>query len=156
MAPAEDRSAEPAAEADEATVETDEDWGDEDGDGDEDWDGEDEDEDWDDDYDPLRDSPEAVRSQRRIAGGAVLIGVGALTAFGALGMGLSDPCAAPAGNSCSASARNRAALTMGLPGVAVLGAGVAVLVLGLRQRDRLRVDAQASRTGAGVRLSGRF
>lgn len=133
---------------DEEPLEEDESWDDE-----ESWD---DDEDWDDDYDPLRDSPDAVQSQRRIAGGAVLIGVGALTAFGALGMGLSDPCAAPAGNSCSSSARNRAAVTMGLPGVAVLGAGIAVLVVGLRQRHRLRVDAQASRTSAGLLLSGRF
>lgn len=133
---------------DDPPLEDDEAWDDE-----ESWE---DDEEWDDDYDPLRDSPDAVQSQRRIAGGAVLIGVGALTAFGALGMGLSDPCAAPAGNSCSSSARNRAAVTMGLPGVAVLGAGIAVLVVGLRQRDRLRVDAQASRTSAGLLLSGRF
>lgn len=147
-APAE--SSAPPAEADEEPApDDDEAWED-----DEAWD--DDDEAWDDDYDPLRDSPDAVQSQRRIAGGAVLIGLGTLTSLGALGMGLSDPCSSPAGNSCSSSARNRAALTMGLPGLAVIGAGVAVLIVGVRQRDRLRVDAQASRTGAGLRLSGRF
>ena len=156
MAPA--PAADTAAEADAAEEEAhtappedaEEDWDDDD----EDW--SDDEEAWVDDYDPLRDSPEALEAQRRVAGGAALVGLGALASLGALAMGLSDPCARPAGNSCAATARNRAALTMGLPGVAILGAGVAVLAIGLRQRKALRVGANASPEGASVVFTGRF
>lgn len=132
-----------AAEAEDDPLEDEDDW-------------EDGDESWDDDYDPLRDSPEARTAQRRIVGGAVLLGLGTLTSFGALAMGLSDPCANRAGNSCSEEARNRAALTMGLPGVAAMATGAVMLGLGIRQRKALRVDASLSRAGGVLTVSGRF
>ncbi|MGH1343254.1 MAG: hypothetical protein ACRBN8_16970 [Nannocystales bacterium] len=118
------------------------------------WDGEDEA--WDDDYDPLRDSPEAVASQRRIAGGAVVVGLGAMVSLGGLAMAVSDPCARPAGNSCSPASRNRAALTMALPGLATVAVGGVMLALGIRQRRALRVDANLNASGAGVTFRGRF
>ncbi len=133
-----------------------------DGDGDDEaWDDEDEawddeDEAWVDDYDPTRDSPEAIEAKRRVVGGAVLVALGGAVAIGGLAMGLSDPCAPPAGNSCSPNARNRAAVTMGLPGLAVAGAGVALLVIGRRQQAKVRAGAVASRTGGGVWLRARF
>lgn len=149
--PASEVAAEPApTETPEPAAEDEGEWEDE---GDDAWS---DDEAWDDDYDPLLDSPEALQAQRRVVGGAVLIGVGALASFGALAMGLSDPCANAAGNSCSETARNRAALTMGLPGVAALATGVVMVTLGVRQRKALRVDATASRSGGGLVLSGRF
>jgi len=128
---------------------------------DESWDEEDEswdeeDEAWDDDYDPLRDSPEALTAQRRIAGGAVVLGLGAVVSVGGLVMALSDPCARPAGNSCAAASRNRAALTMALPGLATVAVGSVMLALGIRQRKALRVDAKLNASGAGVSLRGRF
>ncbi len=116
----------------------------------------DEDEEWADDYDPQRDSPAALESQRRIAGGAVVLGLGALVSFGGLGMLLSDPCARPAGNSCSSAARNRAALTMALPGIAAMATGAVMLGLGVRQRRALRAGATVSRAGGTLMLRGRF
>ena len=123
------------------------------------WDDEGESEDgddeaWDDDYDPLRDSPEAIAAQRRIVGGGVLMLVGGATVVGAVAMGLSDPCARPAGNSCSPASRNRAAVTMGLPGGAILVAGAVVFGLARRARSQIRLDASVSvRQGALVSVS---
>lgn len=115
-----------------------------------------EDESWEDDYDPLRDSPEAVAAQRRIAGGAVVVGLGAMVSLGGLAMAVSDPCARPAGNSCSSASRNRAALTMALPGLATVAVGSVMLALGIRQRKALRVDASLTASGGGLVFRGRF
>ncbi len=97
-----------------------------------------------------------MTAQRRIAGGAVVLGLGAMVSVGGLAMVLSDPCARPAGNSCSPAARNRAALTMALPGLATVAVGSVMLALGLRQREALRVDASLNASGAGVSFRGRF
>lgn len=127
--------------------------------GDEAWEEEpwdDDDAGWEDDYDPLRDSPEALKAQRRIAGGSVVLGLGAMVSFGGLAMLLSDPCARPAGNSCAPASRNRAALTMALPGLATVAVGSVMLALGIRQRKALRMDANLTASGGGVSFSGRF
>ena len=66
------------------------------------------------------------------AGGA--LGVGALL------MRVSDPCGPRWGNSCLPKARNRAALTMALPGLAMVTGGVAALIVGSRRRRKLALS----------------
>lgn len=116
-----------------------------------------------DDYDPAVDSPEAVLARRRVIGGGLLLGTGLALAVGGLALGLSDPCARPAGNSCSRPARRRAALTMGLPGLAMVGAGIAFVVIGRRAQRRLaagqaRIQPSVAfgRRGGEVGLRYRF
>jgi len=82
--------------------------------------------------------------------------LGAMVSFGGLAMVLSDPCARPAGNSCSPASRNRAALTMALPGLATVAVGSVMLALGIRQRRALRLDANLNASGGGVSFRGRF
>lgn len=120
------------------------------------WGEEDGEEGWDDDYEDSRDSPEAREARQKVAGAVALIVVGSSAVLGGLAMGLSDPCRRAAGNSCSTSARNRAALTMALPGVAVLATGAVILGLGLRERRRVQADVAVSTEGAGLRIRGRF
>jgi len=111
--------------------------------------GEDDELDW-------RTSPEAMQARRRIAGGIALTSVGTLLGIGAIVMASLDPCRPGAGNSCQAAARDRAALVMGLPAIAVLGGGIALLTLGVTKRRRIAAGATASRRGGGLVISGRF
>lgn len=108
----------------------------------------------DDDYDPIRDSPEGVVATRWVNTGIGLIATGGALGIGAIILGASDPCTRRAGNSCQAEARNRAALTMGLPALAIVGGGVAALVVGRRQRKALAANVAFG--PRGIVVSGRF
>lgn len=108
------------------------------------------------DYDPLRDSPQALRARHWVRTGIGTLAAGGALLVGAIIMGASDPCYRPAGNSCQAEARNRAALVMGVPAAILVGGGAAMLGLGLTRQRRLAIDLQASRTSLGVTVRGRF
>lgn len=99
------------------------------------------------DYNPLRDSPEAIVARRWLAAGIAATSVGAALVAGGLAMGLSDPCTPGNGNNCFEDARNRAALTMGVPGGVLLVSGIAMTVIGAIQRKRLRTGEG---TGEGM------
>lgn len=108
-------------------------------------------------YNPLVDSPEALRSRHWVRAGSVLIAVGAVLGIGGLAMAaVADPCIRAAGNGCQADAQRRAALTLGVPGAVFLVGGAASLGVGLTQKKRLRASVQMSRRGAMVGLSGQF
>jgi hypothetical protein len=108
------------------------------------------------DYDPLRDSPQALRARHWVRTGIGTMAAGGALLVGAIIVGASDPCARPAGNSCQVDARNRAALVMGIPAAILLGGGAAMLGIGLTRRQRLAIDLQAGRTTVGITLRGRF
>jgi hypothetical protein len=107
-------------------------------------------------YDPLRDSPEALEARRAWTGGAIMLVVGTTLGVGALAMRSSDPCARPWGNSCNVHARNRASLAMGMPGLVILAGGIALLTLGIVRRRRLEASLAAGSRGAHFMLGGRF
>jgi hypothetical protein len=109
-----------------------------------------------DDYDPLRDSPEAVEARRMVTGGIILLTTGTALAVGSLVMGVSDKCNRAAGNSCSGASRNRAAATMAVPAVAIFTAGAVLLGIGMRNRNRLKASVAVGRGGGGVVVTGRF
>ena len=82
-------------------------------------------------------------------------------AVGAVIFGALDPCAPRAGNSCQTDARNRAALTIGIPGVAILAGGAIALSIGMHRQNRLAASLSVARNdgrtvGAGLTLRGRF
>ncbi len=108
------------------------------------------------DYDPRRDSPEAVRARHWIRTGIATMSAGGALLIGAIAMGASDPCNLAIGNSCQPDARNRASLSMGIPAAVLIAGGAAALGVGLQRRGRITVDAQASRTSVGLGLRGRF
>ncbi len=108
------------------------------------------------DFDPLRDSPEAMRARSYVQGGIIVLTTAVALVVGSVVMGTSDPCAKRGGNNCHEDSRNRAALSMGIPGAALLAAGGALLGVGLRQRARLRASLALGRAGAGVTLRLRF
>jgi hypothetical protein len=111
-------------------------------------------------YNPLRDGPEARAAKRLLVGGITAMLVGAALVGGATALRLTDPCHPAAGNNCFTDARNRGALTMGIPGaVLVLGGVVMTAVAGVRKR-RLWHNAAAGvvsgRDHIGVVVVGRF
>lgn len=108
------------------------------------------------DYDPRRDSPEGQLAGRRIRGGIIFLAVGTVMGVGSLALAASDPCRPAAGNGCQVSARRRGALTLGIPALAVLAAGAALLGIGVRARRRIGADLAFSREGALLTLGGRF
>ena len=110
----------------------------------------------DDGYDPLRDSPQALRASHWVRGGIVVMSAGGALLVGAILMGASDPCNLKIGNSCQEGARNRAAVTMGIPAAALIIGGATALGIGLKQRRNLAVSLQASREHFGLSLRGRF
>ncbi|MFO7564459.1 MAG: hypothetical protein R6X02_17565 [Enhygromyxa sp.] len=114
----------------------------------------------DDGYDPLRDSPEARTARRWLGAGISATVAGAALVGGAIAYGLTDPCDPLAGNNCFGDARNRAALTMGVPGGVLLVGGIAMTVIGALQKRRLFFDyaggVVAGRDHIGVVLVGRF
>ncbi|HWB75808.1 MAG TPA: hypothetical protein VG755_12660 [Nannocystaceae bacterium] len=109
-----------------------------------------------DDYDELRDSPEGQIATRHVRGGIIMTATGGVMIIGAAILGGTDPCRRLAGNSCMTSARNRGALVMGIPGALILGAGLALLGVGIAKRRRIAAGVQADRTSAGLTISGRF
>jgi len=107
-----------------------------------------------------RDGPEGDTTARRLRGGVILTGGGLLLLLGSVILGTTDPCRRLAGNGCQLEARRRAALTMGIPGAAILVAGAVLLGFGLHTRRRLRTNLALGATGNGsggaVVLGGRF
>jgi hypothetical protein len=114
----------------------------------------------DDGYNPLRDSPEAKVARRWLGAGIAAMSSGAVLIGGAVALGLTDPCDTKVGNSCFADARNRAAVTMGVPGGVMLLGGVAMTIVGALQKRRLVREysggISASRDHIGVVVVGRF
>ncbi|MEM7159215.1 MAG: hypothetical protein AAF799_40635 [Myxococcota bacterium] len=109
-----------------------------------------------DDYDPLRDSPQALRARHWVRGGIVVMSSGGALLVGAILLGNSDPCNRAVGNSCQEEARNRAAVTIGIPAAALIIGGATALGIGLKQRRQIAVDLQASRDHFGLSVRGRF
>jgi hypothetical protein len=109
-----------------------------------------------DDYDPLRDSAEARDARRWTRAGIAATVAGTVLVSAATGFGLSSPCNPDIGNNCFRDARDRAALTMGVPGGALLLGGIAMIVVGSMQKRRLRAEFALSRDRIGVAISGRF
>lgn len=109
-----------------------------------------------DNYNPLVDSPEALRAKHWRNAGIVLVVVGSVLVGGGIAMAASDPCFLPAGNGCQVAGRNRAAATMAVPGGVMLLSGVAALSYGIIAKKRVRAQFQASRRGASIGLTYRF
>ncbi|MCB9568461.1 MAG: hypothetical protein H6710_14820 [Myxococcales bacterium] len=109
-----------------------------------------------DDYDPLRDSPEARTAAGWVRSGIIFTAVGGLLVIGAVAMSFTEACDFSAGNGCQESARLRASLAMGVPGGALVGGGAAMLVVGKLQQRRLRAAPVALRRGGGLALSLQF
>lgn len=108
------------------------------------------------DYDPLRDSPQAVSARHWVRTGIITLSTGGVLLVGAVLMGVSDPCNLDIGNSCQADARNRAALIMGIPAAVLIAGGATALAIGRKRRQALALDLQAARGHLGVGLRGRF
>ena len=109
-----------------------------------------------DDYDPLTDSPEALKARGLVRAGIVALATGAVLGAGAVAMGTSDSAAQGAGNNGFTDARNQAAVIMGLPAALLVSGGAAMLGLGLRNKKRLRAEFGATPESAALRLSLSF
>ncbi len=109
-----------------------------------------------DDYDPLRDSPEALEASGWVRSGIVFSVVGGVLAIGGVLMALSDPMDLAAGNGSQKLARDRAAQAMGVPGGALMAGGIAMIVVGKRKKKRLGASLEALRRGVGVGMTLRF
>lgn len=107
-------------------------------------------------YDPLVDSPEALRARSWVRSGAIFTAIGGVLTIGAIAMAsakvntladqnVCNPRSDPAGNGCLEAARNRAVAAMAVPGVLLLGGGIAMLAVGKLQQKRLRTSLRASR-----------
>ena len=118
-------------------------------------------------YDPLVDSPEAIRARSWVRSGAVFIAVGGVLAIGGIAMSTANvnslemqnvcmPRQDVAGNGCQEGARNRAAMTLGIPGALLLAGGIAMLAVGKAQQRRLRASLRASRRDVFVGLQLAF
>jgi hypothetical protein len=120
----------------------------------------DEDEVFDDDYQVLRHSPEAVTARRWLAAGIAATITGSVLVGGAIALSQTAPCDPNAGNNCFADARDRGAVTMGVPGGVLLVGGIAMTVVGALQRRRLwrslALAPGVSPTQLGLVVSGRF
>lgn len=116
-------------------------------------------------YDPLVDSPEAIRARSWVRSGAVLTTVGGALAIGGIAMATAkvntpemqnvcNPRQDPAGNGCQEEGRDRAALALGIPGALLLAGGIAMLIVGKLQQRRLRADLRLGlrEVGVGLRL----
>jgi len=110
----------------------------------------------DDDYDPTRDSPEALQAAGWIRSGIVFSVVGGVLAIGGVLMALSDPEDLTTGNGSQRLARDRAAQAMGIPGGALIAGGIGMIVVGKRQKKRLGASLRALRRGVGVGMTLRF
>lgn len=107
-------------------------------------------------YDPLVDSPEAIRARSWVRSGAIFTAIGGVLTIGAIAMSgakvntiedqnVCNPRSDPAGNGCLEAARNRAIAALAIPGVLLLGGGVAMLAVGKMQQKRLRTSLRAGR-----------
>jgi hypothetical protein len=106
-------------------------------------------------YNPLVDSPEAIRARSWVRSGAIFTGIGGLLTIGAIAMATAkvntiedqDACNTrgdPAGNGCLEPARNRAVAALAVPGVLLLAGGIAMIAVGKVQQKRLRASLRAS------------
>lgn len=109
-----------------------------------------------DDYDPLVDSPEAMKAKSWVRSGIVFLVLGSALGVGGLLMSQTDPCSLDAGNGCQESARLRASLALGVPGALLVGSGAAMLAVGKLQARRLAASVQARRSGVGFGVVLRF
>lgn len=119
-------------------------------------------------YDPLVDSPEAIRAKHVVSGGIVFTVVGGVLTIGGIAMrtakvnvpGSPDqPCDARgdrAGNGCTPGGRDRAVAALVIPGALLLAGGVAMLVVGKLQQRRLRTTLQADKRGFMIGAAFRF
>lgn len=110
-----------------------------------------------DDYQFLRDSPEAKTAKRWLVAGIASTVTGGVLVGGAIATGVTPPCNFEAGHNCFEDARNRAAVTMGVPGGLLLIGGVAMTVVGALQRRRLwNGQIAVAPAPNGLVISGRF
>lgn len=109
-----------------------------------------------DDYDPLVDSPEALKAKSWVRSGIVFLVVGSVLGVGGLVMSRTDPCSIDAGNGCQESARLRASLALGVPGALLVGSGAAMLAVGKVQARRIAASLHASRSSVGFAMALRF
>jgi hypothetical protein len=109
-----------------------------------------------DDYDVLRDSADARDARRWTRAGIASTLAGAVLIAGGIIMGTSDACDTEIGNNCFRDARDRAALTMGVPGGVMLLGGISMIVVGEQQKKRLRAQLLLSRERVGIGIAGRF
>lgn len=110
-------------------------------------------------YDPMVDSPEAIRARHWVRSGIVFMVLGGAMTIGAIAMSQADvnvpgttdmscnPRSDPAGNGCTAGGRRRATMALGIPGAGLLAGGVAMLVVGKLQKRRLAANLHADRRG---------
>jgi hypothetical protein len=80
---------------------------------------------------------------------------GSALVIAAIVVGASDPCRAAGTGTCRQRVRDRTAIALGIPGALALAGGIAMTVIGARQR-RVSGGATASRNGAGLWLHARF
>ncbi|MBL8972570.1 MAG: hypothetical protein JNK56_18420 [Myxococcales bacterium] len=119
-------------------------------------------------YDPLIDSPEAIRARHWVRSGAVFVALGAALTIGAIAMSQAKvnvpetgqmDCNSrgdPAGNGCTKGGRARATAALAVPGALLLGGGVAMITVGKLQQRRLAASVRADRQSFAVGLSWRF
>jgi hypothetical protein len=107
-------------------------------------------------YDVVRDSAEAMEARKFTQGGVILVTMAVVLGTGAVIMGLSDPKNLSAGNSGVEAARDRAALTMGIPGALLLAGGIALLSVGSKRKARLRASVVMWRGSVAASATVRF
>ena len=119
-------------------------------------------------YDPMVDSPEAIRARHWVRSGIVFMVLGGAMSIGAIAMGKADvnnpetgdmscdPRGDPAGNGCTAGGRRRATIALAIPGAGLLAGGVAMLVVGKLQKKRLAANLHADRRGFFIGATLRF
>jgi hypothetical protein len=119
-------------------------------------------------YDPMVDSPEAIRARHWSRSGIVFMVLGSAMSIGAIAMSQADvnvpgttdmscdPRSDPSGNGCTAGGRRRATMALAIPGVGLLAGGVAMLVVGKVQKRRLAANLHADRRGFFIGATLRF
>lgn len=119
-------------------------------------------------YDPLVDSPEAIRARHWVRSGIVFLVVGGVLTAGAIAMSQAPinnpdtgamPCnnrGDPAGNGCTGGGRTRATAALAVPGALMLAGGAAMLTVGKLQQKRLAASLHADRRGFQLGVTLRF
>jgi hypothetical protein len=119
-------------------------------------------------YDPLVDSPEAIRARHWVNGGIVFTVVGGVLTIGGIAMSTTkvnvpgaaeqpcDPRTDPGGNGCTPGGRSRSVAALAIPGALLLAGGVAMLIVGKLQQRRVRASLQADKRGFMIGAALRF